>query len=773
MTHHEVDFLLIGGGLASLQAAEALRREGATGSILILCAESTLPYHRPSLSKAYLLAEAEGAHILVYPEQFYREQQIDVALGVQATSVDTARQVVMLSTGSPIHYGKLLIATGSVPRPFPVPGASLAGIYTLRLKVDCDAIRQAASKAKRAVVVGGSFLGMEVAMSLRVLGLDVTVVEGDDRLLRHLESPVLSDFFAQHAQTEGVSIVLGDPAVAFHGHGKVSGVRMHSGKTIPCDMVVVCTGVEPATQFLEGSGIALDEGRIVVDDLLATNAPNVWAAGDVTSFLDPVFSCRRHIEHWDNAAKQGRLAGMNMLGRRLRYDMVSYFFCEVGEVGFSMLGLPDNADEWIARGSLNDRSFALFYLKDSVLRAEFSLGRSADETRRAEGLIRYRTNLLLQKDKLRDPAFALDQLPTQTVLILQGGGALGAFECGVVRGLEEHHVYPDIVAGVSIGALNGAIIAGNPKHPAEALRAFWSELQVPSNRMLPEALRQIITSMQILQFGVPKFFRPCWLPAPDVPWMAPWEWTGYYDTAPMKKLLAQYVDFESLKTSPIRLLVGAVNVLTAQLEVFDSYVDDLAPEHIVASGSLPPGFSWTFVNGKPYWDGGMVSNSPIDLVIDRCGSDGKRVFIVDLFSSEKPLPTNMMEVMARRDEIVYSERIRNDLRSRELTGAYRSLIDYILQDVDAPVRDKIRQRPRYIQLMGDGAPMNITRFIRKGKPNEPSSRDYDFSDVSIQSHQAQGYALVNEVLGSPPADAASPPGDAEQTEEHALEKWGA
>ncbi|EIF30010.1 NAD(FAD)-dependent dehydrogenase [Burkholderia sp. Ch1-1] len=771
MAHQEVDFLLIGGGLASLQAAEALRREGAAGSILILSAESTLPYHRPSLSKGYLLGEAEGNHILVYPEQFYSEQQIDVALGVQATSVDTTRQVVTLSTGSSIHYGKLLIATGSVPRPFEVPGASLPGIYTLRFKTDCDALRQAASKAKRAVVVGGSFLGMEVAMSLRALGLAVTVVEGDDRLLRHLESPMLSDFFGQYARAEGVSVLAGDPAVAFHGRKKVSEVQTQSGKAIPCDLVVVCTGVEPATQFLDGSGITLDDGRIVVDDLLATSAPNVWAAGDVTSFLDPVFSCRRHIEHWDNAAKQGRLAGMNMLGRRLRYDMVSYFFCEIGDVGFDMLGAPENSDEWIARGSLKDRSFALFYLKDSVPRAAFSLGRPADETRRAEGLIRYRTNLLLQKEKLSDPGFTLDQLPTQTVLILQGGGALGAFECGVVKGLEEHQIYPDIVAGISIGALNGAIIAGNPKHATEALQAFWSDLQVASNPMLPDAWRHASTAMQVLQFGVPKFFRPRWMPALGTPWLPPWDWTGYYDTAPMKKLLTQYVDFHSLKTSPVRLLVGAVNVLTAQLEVFDSYVDDLTPEHVLASGSLPPGFSWTFVDGKPYWDGGMVSNSPLDLVIDRCGPDGKRVFIVDLFAGEKTLPTNMMEVMARRDEIVYSERIRSDLRSRELAGAYRSLIDYILQEVDATVRDKIRQRPRYIQLMGDEAPMNITRFIRKGAPSEPSSRDYDFSDVSIQAHQAQGYDLVNDVLGPLPASASCPPEDGE-LDEQAMGRYG-
>ncbi|MFZ3124496.1 MAG: FAD-dependent oxidoreductase [Acidovorax sp.] len=746
MTYQKIDFLLIGGGLASATAAETLRREGAAGSILILSAESTLPYQRPALSKRYLLGHANVQQILVHPAQYYRDEEIEVALETTALSVDTARQLVETSTGRQIHYEKLLIATGASPRPIALPGASLEGIHVLRSRDDCDAIRQRASKAKRAVVVGGSFHGMEVAMSLLDLGLEVTIVEKDTRLLRHLESAMLSDFFLQYACKHGATVLLDEPVVAFHGEGKIREVETGSGARIPCDFAVACTGVDPATQFLDGSGIALEEGQVVVDARLATNMPNIWAAGDVTSFLDPVFSCRRHIEHWDNAVKQGRLAALNMLGRRMRYDQVSYFFCEVGDIGFNVLGATEDADEWIMRGSLADQSFTLFYLKNSVMRAAFSLGRPARETRLAEELIRYRTNLLLHKERLREPDVALDQLPTQTVLVLQGGGALGAFECGVVKALEEEQIFPDIVAGISIGALNGAIIAGNPRNATGALEAFWSELQVASLPLLSEPMRRAATAMQILQFGVPKFFRPRWMPSLGEPWVAPWNWTGFYDTSPMKKLLAKYVDFTSLKESPVRLMVGAVNVLTGELEVFDSYVDDLTPDHILASGSLPPGFSWTFVDGKPYWDGGIVSNSPLDLVFDRCGSDGKRVFIVDLFAGAKSsLPSNMMEIQARRDEIVYSERVRSDLRTRELKDAYRSLVESLLQEIEPVEREKIMQRPRYIQLMGDGAKMQITRFVRKGVHDEPSWRDYDFSDVSIRANQAQGYALVKEM----------------------------
>ncbi len=746
MAAQNIDFLLIGGGLASAKAAETLRREGAKGTILIVSSEPELPYHRPSLSKRYLLGQAEPSQILVHPEQFYSDQGIRFAVSTRIVSVDSAARWAETEGGERLHFEQLLLAPGAKPRRLGVNGADLAGIHTLRSRADCDAIRKGMAAARSAVVVGGSFLGMEVAMSLREAGLAVSVVEGEGSLLRHLESASLSDFFRQYAQSSGVSIHLSDPVVGFRGNREVEAVELASGVSLPCELVVTCVGVEPATEFLAGSGVQLEAGRIVVDELLRTSAAGIFAAGDAVSFYDPVFLRRRHIEHWDNAIRQGRLAALNMLGRRHRYDEVSYFFCEVGSIGFNVLGDTVGVDEHIARGSLEAHSYTQFYLRDDVPRAVFSFGRPPTEIRQAEGLIRYRVNMSGEKAALSDSGFGLDELATQNVLILQGGGALGAFECGVVKALDEHGIVPDVVAGISIGALNGAIIAGNPDNAVGALEAFWSELQISSPRIPSEHLQRAMSAMQVLQFGVPKFFRPRWIPSFDEPWTVPWEWTGFYDTSPMKRLLSEYVDFAKLKSSPIRLIVGAVNVLTAELEVFDSYVDDLTPEHILASGSLPPGFSWTFVDGKPYWDGGVVSNSPLDLVIDRCGPDGKQVYIVDLFSGERTLPTNMMEIMARRDEIVYSERVRSDLRTREMKDAYRGLVASILSEVDPAMQDKIRQRPRYIQLMGDGAPMRVTRFVRKGPEGEPSSRDYDFSDVAIESNLRGGYVLAMNVL---------------------------
>ncbi len=746
MIQRNVDFLLVGGGVASGTAAETLRLEDAKGSVLIVSDEEQAPFRRPSLSKRYLLGTVDDSQILIHPESFYREQAIDLQLNTRVIAVEPAQQFVTTESGEQIRFGKLLIATGMTPERLSVPGASLAGVHSLRRKVDCDAIRLSAAKGKRVVVLGGAFLGFEIAMSLIKLGLSVTIVERGGEVLPYLGATRLSKYFRQYAEDRGVSILFRDTVVALHGQERVEEVETAAGRRLPCDMVVVAIGVVPVTGFLYGSGIDLDQGLIVVDELLRTSVPNVFAAGDVTSFYDPVFAQRRHIEHWDNAIKQGRLAAKNMVGQRLRYDEVSCFYSDVGDITFDVLGLTEDADEWIERGSLDEKSYALFYLKDNLPRALFSVGRPAEETRALEGLVRYRINLLSVKNNLPDPGFALGRIPTQTVLILQGGGAMGAFECGVVRALEEEEIFPDVVAGVSIGALNGAIIAGNPRQATAALEAFWADITVDSPCLPSIEARRASAAMMTLMYGVPNFFKPRWLqPFPQMSEL-PWNWTSYYDTAPMKELIAKYVDFGTLKKSPVRLLISAVNVTTAQLETFDSYVDALTPDHILASGSLPPWFAWTMIEGKAYWDGGIVSNSPLDLVIERCGLEGKRVFIVDLFADHKPLPDNMMDVMVRREEIVNSERVRNDLRLQEMIDAYRALVEDVLSFAGPAASKKIKQRPRYIELMGGGMPVTITRFIRTSADGEPPWHDYDFSRDSIQRNRSEGCALVKRTL---------------------------
>ncbi|HET9718110.1 MAG TPA: FAD-dependent oxidoreductase [Pseudolabrys sp.] len=743
-----IDFLLVGGGLAAATAAETLRLEGADGTIAILSAEPWLPYQRPPLSTQFLLGTQSEEQLPIFNESFYREQAIDLILGARATEVDADQRIVRTDRAVEIGYRKLLIATGATPVRLTIPGSTLAGLYYLRTLADARDIKRAAEHASRVVVVGGSFLAIELAASLSANGIHVTLVAMEEILLDKLESQSISDFFDRTYREHGVDIVLGDEVTGFSGETKVEAVRTRSGKTLPCEMALVAAGVAPEVEFLRGSGIEIDDG-VVVDRYLQTNLPDIFAAGDVASFFDPVFNIRRRIEHWDNAIKQGRLAARNMLGQRMPYDEVSYFFCDVFDITFDFIGYPEIGDQKIARGSLNDRSFALFYLKEEVPRALFSLGRPAHETKAVEGLIRHRVNLQAIINKLSDPQFPLEQIPTQNILVLQGGGALGAFECGVVKALEDGGTYPDIVAGVSIGAFNAAVIAGNPKHPSAALESFWHDLAIVTPEIPDEASRRILSSWTSLVFGSPNFFHPKWF---NPLWslnQLPFNWTSFYDPSPVRDLLAKYTDFSRLKSSPIRLIVSAVNVETAQLEIFDSYVDDLTSDHILASGSLPPGFPWTTIGGKHYWDGGIVSNSPLEDVIERCGAAGKRIFIVDLFPGRKQLPANIVEVMFRRDEIVYSERIRNDVRTRNLLHDFRRLVEDILVDVPPEKRTQITQRPPYIQLMGDIAPTMITRIVREMAEDEPLSKDYDFSRLSIEQLKQSGYrATVNALASS-------------------------
>lgn len=738
------DFLLIGGGLASATAAETLRLEGAEGSITIVSEEQELPYHRPPLSTRFLLNDPPPTVPLVLTADAYMQHGITVLRGTRAIAVEPKNQIVHTDQSGSIHYGKLLLATGARPIRFQVPGSSLPGIYYLRTLDDALAIKHAIKTAKHAVVVGSGFISLELSAAFIQRGLHVTLLAGKIGLFGKLEDPVISAYMRNMYSGRDIEII-DDTVAEFHGDSYLEAVVTQAGRTISCDLAAIGIGVTADVEFLQGSGIAVDNG-ICVDQYLRTSDPNIFAAGDVANFFDPVFNVRRRIEHWDNAFKQGRLAAKNMLDMRLPYDEISYFACQLFDFSFQFLGMAENAPEHVQIGSPQEKSWARLYLDNDVPRALFTTGRPAKETRAIESLIRYRTNIKYAKNKLAEPGFLLTRIPSQTVLILQGGGALGAFECGVVRALEEEKIYPDIVAGVSIGAFNGAIIASHPRHATKALEAFWHDISVLSPDLHHEQIRRLLASWQILLFGIPQFFRPRWATAPFfTEW--PLSWTSFYDPTPVKDLLAKYVDFTSLKSSPVRLLVSAVNLETARLEVFDSYVHDLTADHILASGSLPPGFPWTTIDGKHYWDGGILSNSPLDMVIERSGAVRKRIFVVDLFPSRKPLPTNLVEVISRRDEIIYSERIRRDSAEQAIVSDFRKLVEGILNHVPPITAAQLRQWPLYVQLIGDDdTRMDITRIARQGAEGEPASKDYDFSKTSVTHHIRAGYDMTKQAL---------------------------
>lgn len=744
-TQH-VDFLLLGGGLASVTAAETLRLEDALGTILIIAAEKELPYTRDSLSKKFLMGKQRKEHLTIFSQQHLDRQKISLLSGVRATAVEPENRIVHTDTAGSFSYGKLLIATGSRPKKIDVPGDALPGIHYLRTIEDAQALKIDTERAQQVVVVGGGYVGVELASTFTQMGLNVTLVVREKMLLALLRIPQVYDFFHSYFEKSGVKILSEEEVVEFYGQKRVEGVRTRSGQELPCDFAVIGIGIEPEIDFLANSGIRTEYG-ILVNQFLQTNQPHIYAAGDVASSYVRLFHKNECFNHWDSAFMQGRLAAKNMLGMRQVYRTCPYFFSDVFDLTFEFLGNPNEADEWIERGSLAEKSYALFFLKENIVQGLFSVGRPAEETQKIESLIQNKVNLSTFKEQLADPDFSLTLIPAEIVLILPGGGALGAFQCGAVKALEEHHLHPDIVAGVSIGAINGAIIASNPTRATAALEAFWDELSLDFPSMFDNEISRQFSSALTLMFGNPVFFRPRWLMSPlnlSHPDMA---MTSFYDSTPMRELLCKHVDFSSLKSSPVRLLVSAVNVETAELETFDSYREEITAEHIMASSSLPPSFPWTKIDGKYYWDGGIVSNSPLNEVIQLCGSTGKHVFILDLFSKQSSLPQHLLEVLVRRDEIVFTERTRMDGRTPELVRDYRRLVEELIQAVDPETAQQFKQQPNYIQLMGDLTPMKITRIGLEDDSPMDRAKSHDFSRKTIQSRIWKGYQAMIEKLG--------------------------
>jgi NTE family protein len=367
------ELIIVGGGLTAARAIREYRASGGEGRIALLSRETRLPYHRPPLSKRYLRGEADAAQTLVEPEEFYVQNDVELLLGTEVTNVDAHEQLV-----SGFRYGKLLIATGSLPRALDAPGADLPGVFTLRSLDDATAIREAATQTRDAVVVGSGFIGMEVAASLTELGLDVSLVSRDADLFAQLRSPEISEHLVTLYRDRGVEIIRGDEVHAFRGRSRLDTVELHTGRELGAGLAVVGVGVQPAVSYLDGSGIALDDG-VLVDERFRTNAPNVYAAGDVARFYDPLFGRRRRIEHWSNANYQGAEAGKVLAGADGSYDTVSTFFTESFGLTLKVFGDSSRHDDRIARGSFEDGDAVVLYLERGRLVGTLHTGQS-DET---------------------------------------------------------------------------------------------------------------------------------------------------------------------------------------------------------------------------------------------------------------------------------------------------------------------------------------------------------------------------------------------------------
>ena len=350
--------VIAGGGLTAARAIKSYREAGGEGAIALVGEEATLPYHRPALSKRYLRGETDATPHAENHE-FYREHEVDVLLETKAAAADPGARRLTLDNGVRLSYDKLLLATGAAPRRLRVPGSDLEGVFTLRTIVDSTAIRHAARAGLRAVVVGGGFIGMEAAASLRHLGLDVTLIHLGSGLFDVLRSRHLSEQLAELYRARGVELLLEQEVASFAGDGVLRSVETKSGLRVEADLAVVGVGVVPNVDFLEGSGIEVDNG-VVVNARFETSAPGVYAAGDVASFFDPLYGRHRRIEHWSNAGYQGTEVGRILAGAGGGYDTVSSFFSEVFGTTIKAFGDVSRFDTLRTEGSLADGFLAAY-----------------------------------------------------------------------------------------------------------------------------------------------------------------------------------------------------------------------------------------------------------------------------------------------------------------------------------------------------------------------------------------------------------------------------
>jgi 3-phenylpropionate/trans-cinnamate dioxygenase ferredoxin reductase subunit len=370
--------VIVGGGQAGFQVAASLRALGHAGPIRLIGAESDPPYQRPPLSKAYLLGKMERERLLFRQPAFYAAQGIELLLGDAAIAIDRAARTVATATGRVVPYDTLVLATGTRVRPLPVPGTELAGVAYLRTLAESEGLARRIAEARRVVVVGGGFIGLEVAAAARLLGKPVIVLEAADRLMGRVVAPVISAFYAELHRGRGVELVLEARIARLEGEGgKVTAVVMADGARHPADLVVVGIGVLPNVELAAAAGLACENG-ILVDELGRTGDPRIFAAGECTSHPSRFAGGRVRLESVQNAVDQAKAVAAAILGGREPYDEVPWFWSDQYEVKLQMVGLSQGHDARVVRGDPAGGRFSVFYFKDGRLVAIDSINRPGD-----------------------------------------------------------------------------------------------------------------------------------------------------------------------------------------------------------------------------------------------------------------------------------------------------------------------------------------------------------------------------------------------------------
>jgi len=380
VARRKVDHLLIGGGLAAANCARWLREEGADGSVLLVGREPDPPYNRPPLSKGYLRGEESRQQALFRPNEWWEEQDVELLTRTSVMKLDAGERVATLSTKEEVEFATALLATGANVRRLRADGADLEGIHYLRAYGNSDAIRADAEAAERAVMIGGSYIGCEVAASLTAsLGVKCTILMMEDVTLERSFGPEIGGFFQGVLEEHGVEVVGGDELERFEGSdGRVQRVITKGGKSLDCDLVVVGAGVMPDVMLARSAGLELGEtGGVRCSSGLESSVAGVFAAGDICEYESPVHGHPLRVEHWDVAFNHGKTAALNMLGRGVEHETIPYFFSDLADWA-SMEYVGPGSGDVVVRGSPADGEFTAFFVGDEGVAAALSVGRSDD-----------------------------------------------------------------------------------------------------------------------------------------------------------------------------------------------------------------------------------------------------------------------------------------------------------------------------------------------------------------------------------------------------------
>jgi len=360
------NIVIVGAGQAAAQAVQSLRAEGIDAPIIMIGDEAYAPYQRPPLSKAYLLGNFERPRLFLKADSYYPEARCELLINTSVSAIHRAERVVELSNGRKLDYDKLLLATGARVRRLRCPGANLPGVHYLKTIADVDGLQEAFQAGKRIAIVGGGYIGLEVAAVGAKRGLDVTVFEAMDRLMARAVSPALSDFYAREHEKAGVTLKLNTGVEAIEGKDKVERV-IAGGQSYPCDIVLIGIGVIPCDELAVKAGLGVDDG-IVVDQNAKTGDPHIWAAGD----------CTRHVgregheirlECVQNAIDQAKHAALAMAGKPKTYSEVPWFWSDQYDLKLQIAGLARPTDALVQRGDPATRKFAVFHLRDGKVAA--------------------------------------------------------------------------------------------------------------------------------------------------------------------------------------------------------------------------------------------------------------------------------------------------------------------------------------------------------------------------------------------------------------------